>query len=784
MKGVFKMIKSLITNWKMGFMRHDDVVKTKFDAKTTKEILDGCKVINAQVPGNFELDFSREGLLPEDLYFGENILKVQELEDMHLWYFSEFEYEDNGKDGFLLFEGIDTAANIYIDGEFVAFTENMLIPYEFPLENLSYGRHEVVVHIIPTNVYVRGIPCDSFTNSSIWHDNDSNLVRKAPYMFGWDIMARTVTAGLWKEVSVVYKNKSRIEEYYYSLNHTREGDYMDIRFKTRLHTDVGNIRRFTLKYEGVCGDSSFEYIKPANVINQTYDLRVLNPKLWWPVNYGEPNLYKCKITLYLDGEECDSVEFMAGLRSVELVRTSCAGKDGKFEFIINGKRIFVMGTNWVPTDSFPSRHAQYNLRGLELAKDIGCNMIRCWGGNVYPDHAFYDYCDKNGILIWQDFSMACGRYPQDERFCRLMRQEAEYLVKALHNHPCLALWSGDNECDSIGNAPYFNGKPFNIPNPNDNIITRNVISEVVRRLDGCRPYLPSSPYIDEEAFKNGNPSENHLWGPRDYFKGDYYYKKSVCHFASETGYHGCPSPESLRKFISEESINDRGDGKICTNREWLTHATCVVPEPTYSFSYRIPLMTRQVERLFGAAPEDIEKYALESQISQAEAMKFFIEHFRIEKWYRTGIIWWNIIDGWAQVSDAIVDWYGTKKLAYGYIKRSQNPFCMMCDEPDENGNIKLCASNDTRGTVNVSYKVTNALTDEVITEGTAQIPSDKTVAVNSFREEKVYYRIEWTGDMQGINHFTGKIGDGVTYEEYTDFMKKMGYYEELEGFKK
>ena len=125
--------------------------------------------------------------------------------------------------------------------------------------------------------------------------------------------------------------------------------------------------------------------------------------------------------------------------------------------------------------------------------------------------------------------------------------------------------------------------------------------------------------------------------------------------------------------------------------------------PNAPFAYRVPLMTRQVEQLFGTASTDLETYALESQISQAEAMKFFIEHFRIGKWYRSGIIWWNIIDGWPQISDAVVDWYGVKKLAYEYIKRSQRMFCLMCDEPDSDGNIALFSVNDYASPIEFEY---------------------------------------------------------------------------------
>ncbi|MBQ9922531.1 MAG: hypothetical protein IJO52_10105 [Clostridia bacterium] len=778
------IIKNKLEGWKLAVMAHDDVTEKAFDPKTSREILmSGCKLINATVPGNIELELMKDGTIPEDIYFGENILKAQDVEDMHMWYFTEFEYEDNGKDGFLLFEGIDTAADIYIDGEHFAFTENMLIAHEFSLGNIAYGKHEVVVHITPASVYVRDIPYEAQNYSLSKYNADSILIRKAPYMYGWDIMPRTVSAGLWKDVSVVYKNKNRIEEYCFSIRQCEENSYALIRFKNRIHTNVGNLRRFSMKIEGKCGESEFSYETGCFGVNSLTHVNISNPKLWWPKNYGEANLYRVKITLYLDGNECDSVEYNMGIRAVELVRTSSAGKDGKFEFIVNGKRVFALGTNWVPTDAFPSRHAKYNMRGLELANDIGCNMIRCWGGNAYPDDAFFDYCDKNGIMVWQDFTMGCAKYPQDERFRSLMLKEAEYIVRSLRNHASIVLWSGDNECDSCnGGQITFNGKEYNVFNPNDNVITRAVIPDVIRRLDGTRPYLPSSPYYDEEAFVTQNPSEQHLWGPRDYFKGDYYYKHSVCHFASETGYHGCPSPSTLRKIISEDSLSDRGDSKKCTNRQWLAHATCVEPVPENNYSYRIPLMTRQVERLFGTADEDIVKYALKSQISQAEAMKFFIEHFRAGKWYRTGIIWWNIIDGWAQISDAVVDWYGTKKLAYHYIKCSQTPFCLICDEPDENGVIHLVAANDTRKDVNISYTVTDALTGEKITCGNAMSASDTATVIDGFREEKRYYLISWSGDENGTNHFKGKIGDGVDFDEYTEFMKKTGYYEKLEGF--
>lgn len=783
--------KIFLSSWRMSLMQHSQMTKSNYAPKTIGEIIASSReVIDATVPGNFELDLIRAGKLPEDIFFGTNILEVQKYESTHLWYFTNFVLEESEQDPFLLFEGIDTASEIYVDGQLFGKTENMLIPHEFSLAGIPAGQHELVVHIIPASVYTRDIPMASSYHTGGYHQ-DSIYIRKPPYMYGWDIMPRVVSAGLWRPVSVVYKNPDRIVSHHLIATHVSP-ERARLYLKLHIHSDADDIREFSVKIRGVCGDSTFESLSNLHSFHEELDTIVENPKLWWPKNYGQPDLYDTDIILLRNGIECDRVSMRYGIRTVELVHTSCAGQDGTFHFRVNGKKIFVNGTNWVPTDAFPSRHDDYTIRGLELANNIGCNMIRCWGGNAYPGDLFYDYCDQHGILIWQDFSMACGIYPTDQRFCNLLQAEAESVVARLRNHPSLILWSGDNECDQAYMSTQImqDGKCIHLLDPNDNILTRQVLPEVVNRMDGTRPYLPSSPYLDRIVFPTYNlpagqrhaPAEDHLWGPRDYFKGEFYYNNSVCHFASETGYHGCPSPATLKKIIAENRLLNFGDGTLCEDAHWLVHAALPEDNPKGCYAYRIPLMTRQVERLFGTAPANINDYALESQISQAEAKKFFVEHFRIGKWYRTGILWWNVVDGWPQISDAVVDWYGVKKLAYHYIGASQNPFCMMIDEPDEQGNLTLCAANDTRKDVTVHYEVTNALTGETVAQGSCTVKSDETAKITKFPEEAAYYLIHWDGNKTGNNHFVGRIGDGIQLPEYVEFMKKAGYYEKLEGF--
>lgn len=771
-------MKERINNWEVSYLDNKTVEAERFNPRTSEDVKGRLKSIYADVPGNFELDLMREKQLP-DLYYGTNTLLAQKLENLHLYYYAKFEYEADGRtDDFLVFEGIDTIAEIYLDGEKIGFTENMLHAHEFSLKGVRSGEHDLLVHIYPTAIYARRfeLPAMCF---GMKYNSDSLEVRKAPYMFGWDIMPRIVSGGLWKPVNVEKRNRSRIEKAFTATKMFMNGDAV-LRTAFRVVSDEDVLSdlnvsvRFFFKGE-LCEETKSRCF----TANQRITTFLKEPKLWFPKNYGEQNLYDVNIRLSKGEDLLDEVSYRIGVRTVKLLRTSCAGDDGEFCFEINGKKVFCLGTNWVPTDAFPARHKKYEARGLELLNDVGCNMVRCWGGNVYPSQEFYDFCDENGIMVWQDFSFGCGVYPFDERLTRLIKEEIRETVVAFRNHPALVVWAGDNEGDLfIKSSAWLN--------PNDNEITRRVIVNELYQHDSTRPYLPSSPYIDEEAYKRGAPSEDHLWGPRDYFKGNFY-KNPVCHFVSEIGYHGCDSPKSLKKFIPENSLSDMGDSVDgCKNADWIVHATGVettTKQEGNPYAYRIALMISQVERLFTEKKSDLAEFAMQSQISQAEAKKYFIEHFRIHKWRKTGIIWWNLIDGWPQVSDAVVDWYGCKKLAYHYIKRSQQPFAMMFDEPNE-GKMSLFAVNDLQQSVRGKYLVRNLVDGEIVAQGEMAIPANTSMPVKIVPEIKhAFYLIEWDVENgRGTNHFACSLHERWRFERYIEVMKKANFFSEFEGF--
>ena len=784
------MRKSMnIENWRLAWVENATLRQDGVALTTGVDVQNyGCKTITATVPGNFEMDFMREGLL-DDIYMGTNTLEAQKLENLHLYYFTEFIFTaEEGMDANLCFEGVDTAAEIYLDGEKIGFVENMLHAHRFSLNGVKDGKHELLVHILPSAIYARQfeIPAMCF---GMKYNMDGIMLRKPGSMFGWDIMPRIVSGGIWKPVFIEYLPKARlVNPYTYTFKFCgKEGKDVWLITAFKIETEHDFITDYTVVLKGKCGESEFykEY-RPFSA-SARIEFPFSNPKLWWPKNYGEPNLYDVELTLLYKGVECDKVNYRLGIRTVWLTRTSQAGDDGEFCFIVNGKKIFALGTNWVPCDALPSRNDEYTLRNIEMVNDLNCNMLRCWGGNVYPSDVLYDYCDEHGIMIWQDFALACGHYTDDARMCALMEEEVKQIALEKRQHPSLVVWAGDNECDTTVSAcgtdlRTDDDQPAWI-NPNLNKLTREVIPRTLRNYDALRPYLPSSPYLDETSWRYGLPSEDHIWGPRDYFKGEYY-GNVTCHFASEIGYHGCPSPDSIKKFIPAEDLPKTSITEVYDNPAWLVHAAgmepCVEGNP---YSYRLPLMVSQVERIFGTASGDLDTYARQSQISQAEAKKYFIESFRLAKWRKTGLLWWNIADGWPQVSDAVVDWYGCKKIAYHYIKRSQQPFCMICDEP-KNGVIALYATNDKQVDLTAEYTVENLATGEMIASGACTVEANGIAKAADLPDTKGgFYLIRWkTEQGEGVNHFVCNIGEGWTYETYKACMEKAGFYDEFEGF--
>jgi beta-mannosidase len=748
----------------------------------------GLPHLPARVPGNVELDLQRAGALPEPFY-ADNMRLLRDLEDHEWWLLREFELPTGaaGRDWDLVFEGLDTFATVWVNGAEVGRADNMFIEHRFDVSGaLKPGApNRIAVRLAPAVLAARAYDYEASIMS--WESRHEGLfIRKAPHVWGWDIMPRAVSAGIWRPVRLEERPAAAIEHVYYWTAGIDEGGGGGAPLSARLgaqfqfRTPERDLSGFSMHFSGRCGEHTFEFDYPVEFVADLCHIRVPDAKLWWPKGYGKPDLYTVTASLCRDGQVLAERTDRIGIRTVEVDRTEQSGPawraptpsdgpsrldippepDSHFLFRVNGVPVQVRGSNWVPLDAFHSRDAGRLKQALDLFDDLGCTMIRCWGGNVYEDHAFFDLCDERGMLVWQDLAFACCLYPQTEEFFARVRTEVASVARKLRNHASLAIWCGDNENDMLCLSEGLS--------PSMDRLSREVIPQVLFCNDPHRHYVPSSPYVPPSV--EGLPEawqrtpEQHMWGPRGYYKAPFYTEHNA-NFIGEIGYHGCPNVSSVKRFVSRQALWPWQD-----NEEWLAHSVSHW-RTVGRRSYRVALMANQIRALFGEVPDELGPYAVASQITQAEAKKFFIESTRLRKWHTSGILWWNVLDGWPQFSDAIVDYYFGKKLAYHYIRRSQQPVCLVMGEPQA-GRASVVACNDTRDDAAVAYRVWE-LGGSTLAEGGCEVPAGQNwqlAGVPVPDGAQRLYLMEWhVGDRRFGNHYAAGAAP-LSLAEYLEWL--------------
>lgn len=717
--------------------------------------------IVGQVPGNIELDLWRAGLEPEP-YYGDNTFAYRKYgrED---WTYRRSFVTPAGMSGAceLVFEGIDCFGSIIFNGEDTGYrSENALIPHRVFVELKPEGEENTVeVELTSPETMERFMP-EEYGAITHMPEAVTNLwMRRPGHSYGWDIAPKFNLGGIWRNVYVEKSDATTVIKELWFRTERISGNSADIDvYFVHDALDVHN-ENMTLWVRGICGDSVFEqefriYSSWGHAGFNRSAFRIDNVKLWEPAGYGEANLYDVNAELRIDGRVVGVASTRFGVRTIELDRSdiNVAGT-GWFHFVINGKKTRVYGSNWVPADAFHSQDSKRVVDILKLFTDSHCNMVRCWGGGVYEDEEFYDYCDEHGLLVWQDFMFSGFKYPQHQAFLEQVRVEAESVVRRLRRRTCLALWCGDNECDQ----KYL----MHQEDPRKNKVNREVLPEVLYRLDPTRPYLPSSPYLSDKAFdfaneKNGGAltllmPERHLWGSRENFRQPFYTAVNA-KFVSEMGWHGCPSLESLKKYIAPEHL--KLDCVDLMTPQLVTHASS--PWPTSWMRGRNNLMVNQNDEYYEDAPSDLPNFILANQIYQAEAFKYVVEHYRMAG-DCGGILWWNMMDCWPQLSDSVVDYYFNKKLAYYYLKRTQQPFVLMCtDTAGFHSTVK--AVNDTRREQRGRYCVVDGETGAELLKGEFCVAAGGQAAVGrlrSRRSKNELWLLEWETDSgeRGVNHF-------------------------------
>lgn len=622
------------------------------------------KKLKATIPGTVHTDLLQNKLIP-DPFFGANEKQLQWIENENWEYESTFslsEKEISNENIDLEFDGLDTYATVYINGKVALEANNMFRKWTISAKNhLKKGKNHLKIVFLSA---VQNGKEEAEKLTYILPEKERVFVRKAQYQFGWDWGPRFVTAGIWKKVQLKFWNSATIENIKFSQVELNDKKAI-LEFTTEIRVSEAKTIQLQINEKA----ETFNLNKGTNTVKMQYEIS--NPKLWWCNGLGKPHIYSFSVELFQQNKFLGKNKLNIGLRTIELVQD----KDEfgiSFYFKLNGKPIFMKGANYIPPDSFISKKSGSSYQEtIQNARKANMNILRVWGGGVYADDEFYNACDANGILVWQDFMFACAMYPGDEKFIKNIKQEVIDNVNRLQNHPSIALWCGNNENDE-GWHNWGWQKQFNYSKADSTQIWndyKKVFHEMIpQTLDSLLSkekslYWPSSPSIGWGRKESLTQGDSHYWGVwwgKEPFE---MYKKKVGRFMSEYGFQGMPNLETLQKVIAKEDLN-------FTSEAFKNHQK----HPT-GFETINEYMTRDFR-----VPTSMEKYNYVSQLLQAHGMKIAIEAHRLAKPYCMGSLYWQLNDCWPVTSWSTLDYYGNWKAAHYQVKESFAPILLAVTE--------------------------------------------------------------------------------------------------------
>ncbi|AMR40002.1 beta-mannosidase [Elizabethkingia anophelis] len=634
--------------------------------------------LSASVPGTVHTDLMANNKIP-DPYLDENEKKVQWVETEDWDYQTTFKVSDaelKNDQAELIFDGLDTFAEIYLNGKPLQQTNNMFRQWIIPVKNILVKGDNVLQIKFKSSVNVGNKMAEKVPFKL--PESPRSMVRKAQYQFGWDWGPRLVTAGIWKDVKLNFWNNAKISNIQLeqkSLTTTKG----QLSFNIEVVADKSGNYQVAVNN---LAPKAFILQKGVNKISVPYEVK--NPKLWQPNGWGKPELYDFKVTLTQQSKKLDEESLRHGFRTVKLVQEKDT-KGKSFYFLVNGKPLYAKGTNWIPSDSFlPRITKQKYYKLIQDAKDANMNMIRIWGGGAYEDEAFYKACDENGILVWQDFMFAGSFYPSDNVFVENVKEEVKYQVRRLQNHPSIALWCGNNEVDeAIVNWGYQ--KQFKYTKEDSLQVWkdyRKVFHEAIPQTlkETLTPdnniYWPSSPSIGWGHKESLTEGDSHYWGVWWGEQPFEMYEEKVPRFASEYGVQGMPSMEAVKSMFS---------GKADLNLQ----NPVIKAHEKHARGWQIidGYMTR-----YYTLQTDLVQYNYLSQLLQARAMQVAIEAHRRAMPYNMGSLYWQINDCWPVVSWSSIDYLGNWKAAHYQAKRSFEQQLIAVENKD--GVLKTRVIND------------------------------------------------------------------------------------------
>lgn len=584
----------------------------------------------------------------------------------------------------LRFEGVDTVADIRLNGVLLAHVENMHRTFEFDTAGiLRPGENWLEVKFYSPTRWIREKYAESPAEGSSDAMRGFANLRKAHCMFGWDWGPHLPDAGLWRPVTLQGVDGARLPHVLVRQRH--EGGRVTLAIQPQMDYVEAQDITYTVEVTDPQGNTQKWEGSPEEVL-------IEHPQLWWPHGYGEQPLYTVKVTAYAGGRELDSWQRRIGLRTMTIVREKDAYGES-FAHEVNGVRIFAMGADYIPEDNILSRVTpERTHKLLEQCVAANFNCVRVWGGGTYPSDAFYDACDELGLMVWQDFMFACAVYNLTPDFAKNIREEVKDNVRRLRHHASLGLWCGNNEMEMFVDQGEW---VLNKRQKADYIrMYEYLIPEVLLTEDPDTFYWPASPSSGGGFDDPNDPTRGdvHYWSVWHGQLPFAEYRKHQFRYLSEFGFESLPCLSTVKTFSQPEDWNlfsyVMEKHQRCAKGSMLTMAYL---QQTYLY------------------PTDFETTLYASQLLQADAIRYGVEHFRRIRGVCMGAVYWQLNDCWPVASWASIDYTGRWKALHYYAKRFFAPVLLSCceegmlsQEPNVNAepydmekSIRLSVSNET-----------------------------------------------------------------------------------------
>ncbi|MET3942657.1 beta-mannosidase [Paenibacillus sp. PvP094] len=646
----------------------------------------------AQVPGCVHTDLLKLDKIP-DPFYGTNEKEIQWIDKKDWEYRTVFDINEDllsQEHLEIVFDGLDTYADVYVNDQHVLSADNMFRVWNVDVKSIVKASGNVLRIRFRSPIqedlpkleklgYALPASNDQSDVGGLGDKRVSIFARKAPYHYGWDWGPRFVTSGIWREARLEGWSEVKINDVFIRQNEvTASAASLTAIVEVETFNPIETIIRI-----GTDGQT-WEQAASLQAGVQTIEIPVSinEPKLWWSRGLGDPHMYSF-VTEVLKGEQvvADST-VKTGLRSIRLVRDKDEA-GASFYFELNGVAVFAKGANHIPNDSFITEITAERYRHeIVSAAESNMNMLRVWGGGIYEEDVFYELCDEYGLLVWQDFMFACSMYPGDEAFLNSVRHEAIDNVKRLRNHPSIVLWCGNNEIDSawahyIEDGGWGWKKDYNAEQREKiwadyEAIFHELLPEVVEAYAPGVDYWPSSPLVsltgDEKQHANPSTSEGdiHYWGVWHSVEPFENYNVYVGRFMSEYGFQSFPEYKSVRKYAEEEDLALESEVMLAHQKNGAGNR-----------------LIKQYMDMYMHEPKDFPSFLYMSQVLQAEAMKTAIEAHRRRKPYCMGTLYWQMNDCWPVASWAGMDYFGNWKALQYYAKRSFSDVLVSVDGTKE-----------------------------------------------------------------------------------------------------